>query len=338
MKTLHFCTYCNRGYAARLWCLHESLRAQGEAFCLHVLCFDEATRRLVESWGTESARALTLEEVMAANPDYAACREKRTAAEFFFTTTPVLIRHCLERFPEVDKIAYLDADLWFFGPASAVWAEQGDGAVGIVPHRFPPQLRERERYGIYNVAWVSFVRGLEGEACLAWWRERCLEWCHDRVEGEWFADQGYLNEFPRRFAGVRVLDHPGINAAPWNMAGKTVGGDEEGRVTVEGRPLWFYHFQGVSEVADGWYEPGLRQYGTPWTAGLKEAIYAPYLRELRRREAAVRGLAGGEERRVVRHNAGGSLRERWERFKARAVLPITGRWSGRLVYAGEVDR
>ena len=42
-----FCTYCDEGYAARLLCLHASLRAQGEPFRLLVLCFDEATARAV---------------------------------------------------------------------------------------------------------------------------------------------------------------------------------------------------------------------------------------------------------------------------------------------------
>lgn len=331
----HFCTYCDRGYAARLLCLHESLEAGGEPFVLHVLCFDKETQRAVESRGTPSLDAVPLEQLLAACPDYAAARRDRTPVEFFFTTTPVFARHCLERNPEAEAITYLDADLFFFGPVSGVLSEQGDASVGIVPHRFPDRLKEREKYGLYNVAWVSFRRDEEGLACLDWWRARCLEWCHDRPESGKFADQGYLNEFPWRFRNVKVLDHPGINAAPWNMDGRVVD-IRENQVGVDGRKLHFYHFQGVREIAPGWYEPGLRNYGVRMDRALRDLIYRPYLRRLASSQKRLRvdaGITPGFT--YQRLNGGSSPRDRWERFKARVLLPYYGRLRGRLIYCPE---
>jgi hypothetical protein len=329
----HFCTYCDQGYAARMLCLHESLRASGEPFQLCVLCFDAETEAVVKAAQQADLIPVALRELLAADPEYAAVRARRTPVECYFTATPVLVRHCLNREPAAERMTYLDADLFFFGPPSGVFAEQGDAAVGIVPHRFPARLAERLIYGTYNVAWVSFRRNADGLACLEWWRTRCLEWCHDRVEQGRFADQGYLDEFPRQFAGVRALHHAGVNAAPWNIGGARVA-RKAGRVQVDDQPLLFYHFQGVRELAPGWFEPGLRAYGNELGPSLRALIYEPYLARLvavQRELRAKHGIAPAFL--APRLNAGATWRDRWERFKARWLWPYLGRVNGRLVRA-----
>src|SRR5258708_6658855 len=126
----YFCTYCDQAYVARLLCLHDSLLASGEPFVLHVLCFDEETEAVVKSAGKESLDAIALSELLHADPDYAAVRKGRTKVEFYFTSTAVLVRHCFDRAPSAAQITYLDSDLYFFEPASVVFAEQGDAAIG----------------------------------------------------------------------------------------------------------------------------------------------------------------------------------------------------------------
>jgi hypothetical protein len=313
--------------------LHASLAQTGEPFRLHVLCFDEVTLAAVRGIAQASLIGIGVDELLAADPEYAAVRASRSQVEFYFTTTPVLVRHCLRQNPDADRMTYLDADLYFFGPASIAFTVQGDASVGIVPHRFPPHLTDRLKYGTYNVAWVSFRRDRDGLACLEWWRERCLEWCHDYLEAGRFADQGYLDEFPRRFAGVRVVDHPGINAAPWNMRGVAIS-RQKALVRVNGEPLVFYHFQGVREVVPGWFEPGVRAYGTPLTPALREEIYLPYLRTLAAFERELQQRHGIEPQfRHQRLHAGASRRDRWERWKERWVLPTYGRLRARLLHA-----
>jgi hypothetical protein len=331
-----FCTYCDRGYAARLLCLHASLVAHGEPFKLSVLCFDEEVEAIVRAEQVPSLEAIPLSELLTADPEYAAVRPQRNRYEFYFTGTPSIVRHCFGRDPAADRITYLDADLYFFGPASAVFFAQGDASVGIVPHRFPARLRELERHGIYNVAWVSFRRDPEGLACIEWWRQRCLEWCFDRFEPGRFADQGYLDEFPRRFRNVRTLEHPGINAAPWNVENVRleVAGDE---VRLDGQPLLFFHFQGIREIAPDWFDPGLRPYKARFTAVLREAIYRPYLQLLAAEQRRLRARDGVES--VLGYHrlpTGPSLRNRWERIKGRWLLPAYQRARGRLIHVKPV--
>src|SRR5262249_1819337 len=163
-------------------------------------------------------RPIALAALEKGDPALARARLDRTRVEYYFTCTPSLPLFVLNHTSGVEVVTYLDADLYFFGDPAPVAAELGSGSVLIIPHRFPEHLKHAEAYGIYNVGLLCFRNDERGRACLTWWRERCLEWCHDRLEGERFADQGYLNDWPARFPGVVVLQHPGVNLAPWNVA------------------------------------------------------------------------------------------------------------------------
>ncbi len=273
-----------------------------------------------------------LEELLSADPAYAAVRATRSRIESYFTATPAFVRFCLAREPAAQALTYLDADLYFFGPASAVFAEQGDASVGIVPHRFPARLADMAKFGTFNVAWVSFRRDHSGLAALDWWRDRCLEWCYDRPEDGRFADQGYLDEFPRRFSNVRALEHPGINAAPWNLDGLEIE-RAEGVTRVGGRPLLFFHYQGVRELMPYWFDPGLKPYGTPLTPALSDLVYRPYLRRLAAEQRRLQQRFGipatlGYQRLPVG--------DPWQWFQARVIgrwlLPGYRRLRGRLLH------
>lgn len=329
-----FCTYCDQGYAARMLSLHGSLRAQGEAFRLLVLCFDAATEEVVRAQGAESLVAVPLAELLAADPDYAAVRSTRSLVEFYFTATPVFVRHCLAREPQAPSLTYLDADLFFFGPASVVFAEQGEASVGIVPHRFTARSRNSQRHGTYNVGWVYFRRDKNGLACLDWWRERCLEWCYDRVDNGRFADQGYLDEFPKRFAGVKSLEHPGVNAAPWNLEPETFA-LEGARPRVQGRPVMFYHFQGIREVSPGWFDPGLRSYHLPLTGEIRDGLYVPYLRELVARQAQLRRFGIRPAIGYKRLPTEFTVKALWERLRASRVGVAYRRLRGMMIHCPE---
>jgi hypothetical protein len=58
-------------------------------------------------------------------------------------------------------------------------------------------------------------------------------------------DQLYLEDWPTRFQGVRVLQHPGGGLGPWNHDGYDIQAEIEGRFTVDGAALIFYHFHSL---------------------------------------------------------------------------------------------
>jgi hypothetical protein len=189
----------------------------------------------------------------------------------------------MKSWEDADLVTYLDADLFFFSSPEHLFRELGDRSVGIIGHRFPPHLEDRIQYGIYNVGWLSFRRDTDGIECLSWWRERCIEWCYDRVEDNRFADQKYLDDWPTRFHGVAVLSHPGGNLAPWNLSNHSLS-LSGGEVKVDGQPLVFFHFHGLKQLSRWTYDPGWKEFDIPPSPVLT-MIYRPYIRALRHFEA-----------------------------------------------------
>jgi hypothetical protein len=241
-----FCTLFDANYLPRALVLHRSLVETGEDFRLRAYCMDERSARLLDRLDLAGVHVIPLARLEADDPELAAVKPTRSPVEYLWTATPAICLHSLEREPGLEAITYLDADLQFFGAPSAVYEEIGASSVTIVPHRYAPRWRAFERTsGIYNVQWLTFRRDENGLEALRWWRERCLEWCYARFEDGKYGDQAYLDDWPERFRGVHVLEHPGAGLAPWNLELYDVREDAAGQVLVNDVPLVFFHHHGL---------------------------------------------------------------------------------------------
>ena len=318
MNERHFCTYFDKNYLSRGLSLYHSLRAHHPSSRLYVCCFDEETRSYLLRQALAGLVPIAHTELERHDPRLAATRPDRTLVEYYFTSTPCWIRFVFDRFPEVDLLTYLDADLRFFSSPEPAFEEMGAASIAIVEHRFLPHLRHLEEVGRFNVGWLSFRRDAQGLACIAWWRERCIEWCYDRVEADRMADQKYLDQFPRLFEKVKILQHPGVDAAPWNIVGEYLRFDGSA-VRVEGQPLICFHFQGLKHLVGPLYESGLRSYGVRLNPVLRRHVFEPYLLELTRHEAALAREGIG----IGRARSWRTIRTGLQRFFQQVTRPIT---------------
>lgn len=277
----HYCTYFDSRYLTRGITLYESICKQSSRpICLWVLCLDEESHKILARASLAGMQLIRMEDLEGADPELAHAKSNRSTVEYFFTSTPCLPRYILNANPEIADITYVDGDLYFFSDPEQIFLDIGANSIAITPHRFAKRNTGREQLGIFNVAFNYFRRDADGIACLEWWRERCLEWCYDRLEDGKFADQGYLNDWPERFCGVKVLNHPGVNLAPWNVEDARLT-SRAGRIYSDGEPLIFYHFHALKVLSGRLFNPCWENYEIKPPGVLRRRIYQPYIEHYR---------------------------------------------------------
>lgn len=275
----YFCTYFDSNFINRGLALYQSLKRHCPDFRLYVLCMDDLCYKILEKLKLPYMSLITLPEFEKDDSELQGTKHNRTRVEYYFTCTPSLPLYVLRNFNKVDIITYLDADLLCFANPEPIYEEFAQHSIAIISHRFSRDLKQSERRGIYNVGYLSFNRDENAFECLNWWRQKCIEWCYDRVEGGRYADQKYLDNWPTRFKGVVVLQHKGVNLAPWNLDNYQISCSDKG-IRVDEQPLIFFHFHGMRKISKQLYDPNLFRYKVRISKTIKNSIFVPYINAL----------------------------------------------------------
>src|SRR4051794_12709898 len=200
-----FCTLFDANYLPRGLALYRSLERHCERFRLRVFCMDDATKAILDRLALPHLVPIAIGELEARDRVLATVKPGRSEVEYCWTATPATCVHVLETEPDVEMITYIDADVMLFSDPAPIFEEMGDASIVITPHRYAPEYElddmgpgtSAESGGIYNVQWVTFRRDERGLQAARWWRERCIEWCFNRVEDGRFGDQKYLDDWPQ---------------------------------------------------------------------------------------------------------------------------------------------
>lgn len=276
----YFCTYFDQNYLPRGLSLYRSLREHSPKFKLWVLCMDESTHKALTDLDLPEIVPVALEDFEKGDEPLLRAKQNRLRVEYYFTCTPSFPLYILNHWPEIDLITYIDADLFFFASPALLFEELGSGSIAIISHRFPPHLKYREKWGKYNVGFLSFRRDDNGFECLNWWRERCNEWCYDREEEGKFADQKYLDDWITRFKGVVVIEHEGANVAFWNLYNQNII-ERCGKLTINDSDLIFFHFHNVKQINKYIYDFNFSSYFFKPSRIILSKIIQPYIRVLK---------------------------------------------------------
>ena len=225
---------------------------------LVVLALSERCESIIKALALPDLVVLPLSELESREPRLLEAKKNRRLVEYFFTLTPWTIKCALKINPWAKRATYLDSDLYFHNSPSPLWKEIGTSPMAFVEHRFSPNYMDRIPFGRFNVGWNSFDRSKVSQQALNWWSEQCLAWCYDRVEGEKFADQGYLTTIERDFTGVHTIQYPGINLAEYNLDNYTLSRDQEGPI-ANGLPVIYWHMHALFEQQNGSYKVLIRE-------------------------------------------------------------------------------
>ena len=214
-------------------CLYKSLERQESDFVLWIICVDDLCWEKLNAIELDKIKLIKLSDVETRS--LLDIKENRNKVEYIWTLSPFAPKFVFEQDPEVKRVTYLDADMYFMKSPKLLFYEfeKSGKAVMITPHNYAPQYDQSSKSGKYCVQFIIFKR-YESENVRKWWETKCLEWCYQRVEENKFGDQKYLDQFPLKFKNyVHILEKKEYIQAPWNAR------------IFESKDCLIYHFHGL---------------------------------------------------------------------------------------------
>ncbi|AGA32838.1 Glycosyltransferase [Thioalkalivibrio nitratireducens DSM 14787] len=151
-----------------------------------------------------------------------------------------------------DKVVYIDPDIRFYAPLDGILDLLDRCQILLTPHltgqlddgRHPNELAIL-RSGTYNLGFLALRRAQDSMEMLRWWQGKLARECVVDLPRGLFVDQKWMELVPSMFPEVYINRDPGWNVAYWNINHRRVERTAEG-YRVDGRPLLFFHFSGVS--------------------------------------------------------------------------------------------
>lgn len=256
----------------------QSLLEQDKQAYLYILAIDLDTYLILKKYNLPNAEIILLSDFE--NAELLQVKQSRTLGEYCWTITPSLILYCLQKY-NLPQVCYVDADLYFYHNPAILIEEAADKAILLSPHRYTEKYDQTKTAGIYCVQFMNFVNNSEGLEALTWWKNACIEWCYDRIEPNRFGDQKYLDDWPKIFKSVHVLEHLGGGVAPWNVQQYQFINKDQNNHKMQNNSgqnfdLVFYHFHGVKFYSNGQVDFG----GYYLNLNIKNKTYLPYVKKI----------------------------------------------------------
>lgn len=285
--TRYYCTYFNSYYIDKFRALVHSMEEHCGNFVLYCVCMDNTAYDYICSQNKDHYKPVLWSEYELMDDALAGVKKQRSMLEYFFTCTASICHYMLQKLPEGELLNYLDADMYFYATPEPIFKEMENKSIGIIAHRFWGLGRLYNKYGRFNVGWVSFRNDETGRNCVQHWREQCIDWCFDKLEDGKFADQKYLDAWPFVYGDkLKVIDNIGANVAPWNV-GQYKLEKQKGNILINGTPLIFFHFASFKKNEKGYYISRCATYYTPMKGILRNDIYQPYVDLLEQNNAVM---------------------------------------------------
>ncbi len=238
----HFVTLFDSLFIPQGLTLYLSMERHISRYILWILCIDNKTYEVLNGLNLPNVKLLKLSQLET--KELLKVKKERTTGEYCWTLTPFSPKFVFDADNSVNRVTYLDADLWFTRSCNKIFDEfdASKKSVLITEHAYSPEYDQSATSGKYCVQFMTFDR-VKGERVRKWWADRCIEWCYNRHECGKFGDQKYLDDWTERFSDeVHVLRNKELILAPWNAT----------RFPYSDAAIWHFHNLRIFKIGKRW--------------------------------------------------------------------------------------
>jgi len=280
MSKYHLSMILSESNLFKLIPMYVSLENTCSDFKLFILCMNDSVYHILKKIGFKNIILVQLKELEENNHYLVLAKSNRSFHEYCWTLKPIFLNYVINKYNNAKYYAHVDADLFFFSDLEYIFNENLEASIFLTDHRNSEEFKVYyELSGLYNTGFVGFKNNNEGKAAVSLWGKRCLKKCtidYDIVN-KTFGDQRYVEDWPKVFKNVHIVNSIGANAALWNIKNYKVS-KKDSVVYLDDSPLIFYHFSGVMLLGTKEFE--LCPYYHIDDENLINYIYDPYVRWL----------------------------------------------------------
>ncbi|HEY6044794.1 MAG TPA: glycosyl transferase [Nitrosospira sp.] len=248
MSQIHVFTSAAFNYIPKVRMLFQSIREHHPEWKLHLALADELRPEIDLS-------AEPFDDVMSIStldiPSWRGWAFCHTIVELATAIKPFALAKLLKR-PDASKVIYLDPDIVVFSRLDDILASLDQANLVLTPHQICPEqslaaVVDNEicslKHGIYNLGFIGVATTEIGHEFANWWSQRVYHFCRADIPNGLFTDQRWIDLVPAFFEDVAIMRSARHNVATWNLTTRTLA-RSNGKYTVDGEPLGFYHFTG----------------------------------------------------------------------------------------------
>ncbi|WP_195431204.1 hypothetical protein [Clostridium sp. D46t1_190503_E9] len=253
MQESVFCMVVSRTRLIQAIACFLSLYKNMDNFKVYILCADEKCYEFLKEINIDKIVLVTIDELN--REDLLSIKSSRKLNQYCWTLKPGFIKHIFTLDDSINRVTYIDSDLFFYQNPNIIFENQPDASVLLSSGEIFLPMYSKEfnqtmqnLTGNFNSGFISFKRDINGLECVNWWDKMCVDSCTSNPEDNKFGDQKYLDDMPFLFNNVYEITTQGINIGHWNYLKYkfTVSNDN---VLVNNNKLIFYHFSGFRIIS-----------------------------------------------------------------------------------------
>ncbi|HEY6503091.1 MAG TPA: hypothetical protein VIZ28_03870 [Chitinophagaceae bacterium] len=247
-------TTCSLNHIAQAKSLGDSVIKYAPGYKLVIGLVDKLDGRLpAEYWSPHSL----VEVHELAIPQFDEMYKRYTTLELNCALKSFFTGYVLEKL-KPERFIFLDSDILLFDAPGFIDEELDHSSILLTPHitaALPaddcsPKEKDILKTGMFNAGFYALKNDDTANTFVRWWKDRMIDQCYERPKEGLNVDQKWLNFVPLYYKNVKVLQHPGCNAAYWNLHERHI--EKKGdNFFVNNMPLIFFHFSGYS-----FHQPG----------------------------------------------------------------------------------